>query len=480
MRIVHVVGWYYPDFLGGTEAYVAGLSARLQAAGEEVWVAAPRQGGVSEERYEHAGTSVYRYPTPLAPTRDECQGRGDVRGAERFHAWLRSLRPDIVHFHSFTTGIGIPELRAARDAGARVVATNHLGSLGFLCQRGTLMEWGTRLCDGAAEPVRCATCELHARGISKQLARAVAATGDRLGKTARRLPTALGSALAMPDLIRHNLAQQREMLAVVDRFVLLNEWAMRVVIENGAAPDRLALNRLGVSQVLRRKPDAMHRPTARPVKLGYLGRLVEIKGVFDLARAFKTLPGDAPVELEFRGPIHDAETRSVRQRLGELLGDDPRVRFADAVPPEQAGDVLANYDVLCCPSAWFENGPTVALEAQAVGTPVIGTRIGAMPEFIRDGIDGRLVDPGDWRALASVLHEIATDPSTTVDRWRRALPQVRTMDDVAADYLALYATLLQSDARNECHRSAAAHESVPEAHRAPRALPGDTLLVPGT
>jgi glycosyltransferase involved in cell wall biosynthesis len=89
----------------------------------------------------------------------------------------------------------------------------------------------------------------------------------------------------------------------------------------------------------------------------------------------------------------------------------------------------------------LEGGPTVAIEAHAVGTPVIGTRIGAMPEIITDGVNGRLVPPGDWCALARVLQEVATNPAETIDRWRLSLPQARSMDQVTADYLSLYARL---------------------------------------
>jgi len=81
----------------------------------------------------------------------------------------------------------------------------------------------------------------------------------------------------------------------------------------------------------------------------------------------------------------------------------------------------------------------VAIEAHAAGTPVVGTRIGGLAELIADGRNGRLVAPADWRALAAVLTDIALDPAGTVDRWRAAIPAARTMDDVTADYLALYA-----------------------------------------
>jgi len=110
------------------------------------------------------------------------------------------------------------------------------------------------------------------------------------------------------------------------------------------------------------------------------------------------------------------------------------------VSETEALRVLADYDVLCCPAVCLEGGPTVAIEAHAVGTPVIGTRIGGLAELVTNGVDGRLVPPGDWRALAGALRDMAENPAGTIDRWRLALPPARTMDQVAADYLSLYAS----------------------------------------
>jgi glycosyltransferase involved in cell wall biosynthesis len=100
--------------------------------------------------------------------------------------------------------------------------------------------------------------------------------------------------------------------------------------------------------------------------------------------------------------------------------------------------VLAGLDLLCCPSLVAEGGPTVAIEAHAVGTPVIGTRIGGLAELVTDGVNGRLVAPGDWRALADALRAVLLDPHGTIDAWRSALPPARTFDAVTRDYLAMY------------------------------------------
>lgn len=440
MKIIQAVGWYHPDSLGGTEVYVSGLCRRLRAAGREVLVAAPDPVHAHERVYEHEGVPVYRYPIPPTPTRAESQGVVPARGAERFHAWLMSQRPDVVHVHTFVTGLGLDELRAAKATGARVIVTSHAASLGWLCQRGTMMRWGERLCDGIALPHKCASCDLQHRGLPKLLARAVGAVPPALGLLARALPGEVGTALGMSDLIVRNQSRQREMLATVDKFVLLTAWALDAVAANGAPREKLALNRLGLSQgKVFRKPGSHERPTVQPITIGYLGRFDVLKGVHDLARAVASLPATLPLRLEFRGPVMSAGERRVVRELQALTAGDHRVSFAPPVPEQVALDVLAGYDVLCCPAVCLEGGPTVAIEAHAVGTPVIGTRIGGLAELVDDGANGRLVEAGCWMDLAAALAEAASDPAGTIDRWRLALPPARTMDEIAAAYLALYA-----------------------------------------
>jgi glycosyltransferase involved in cell wall biosynthesis len=439
MKIVHVCGWYFPDPHSHCENYVAMLASRLAAAGHQVTIAAPDPAGTAERSYRHEEVSVYRYPVPGKPTVPEAQHATIARGAERLHVWLREMRPDVVHFHAFATGAGPQELRAARAAGARVYATAHTGSLGFLCQRGTMMRWGRELCDGAAAPVKCAACELQHRGTPRPVADLLALVPKPAGRVLRRLPGTVGATLGMSSTIGRQLELQREVLASVDRFVVLNEWARRVTTANDGLAAPILLNRLGTrataSDAERRR--AISRPRHDHVTVGYVGRLDHVKGVHDLARAVRRLGHTSPVRVEFRSPVSNLREFQVSNELKAIVGPDAWVQFKPPVEGDALLDFLCEIDVLCCPSLTVVGGSTVAVEAMAVGTPVIATRLGACAELIADGVNGRLVAPGDWRALATAIRDIAREPAT-LDVWRRALPPVRTMDDVARDYLQMY------------------------------------------
>jgi len=433
LRIVQAAGWYFPSSTGGTEVYVSELSKRLRAAGHDVLIAAPEALGHDERTYTDEGFKVYRYPIPARVTRNEAQGRVQARGAERFHEWLRRAQPDVVHIHTYVTGLGLAELKVAKSLGAKVIATTHAASLGFTCQRGTMMRWGTTLCDGIARPMKCAACQLQHRGVARPVAIAAALIPPSIGAAGRSIPGKLGTVLGMTNLITHNKRAQREMLDVVDRFVVLSDWARNVLIANGAPPQKIAINRLGV-----RFPSTQaDRRSVAPITMAYIGRFDPIKGVTDLARAISLVPRSAPIRFEFHGPVRYRQDNAVLDRLKALVGPDAWVHFGGELDAAGVRAVLDRVDVLCCPSRAVEGGPTVALEARAAGVPVVGSDIPALSELVRDGVDGRLYPAGDARALATVLRELAADPEI-VNRWRTNLPPVRTMDDVTRDYLAMY------------------------------------------
>jgi len=440
VKIVQAVGWFYPESWGGTEIYVDGLSRRLRAAGHDVLIAAPDPNHSGERQYEHHGLPVYRYPIPAAPTADEAQSAVLVRGAERFHAWLRRTAPDVVHFHTFVTGLSVLEVEAARALGARVVVTTHAASLGFLCGRGTLMRWGAHACDAVVDETKCAACMLQQRGMPRAIATLVSRTPALVAALGAKAPGKPGAIFRMPAFIRAQRDRQRRVLAAADRFVVLTRWAREAVIANGAPPAKVAINRLGlnVSRPARQR-DRAPRSTGGPLSIGYIGRLDPIKGVETFVRAVASLPSDVAVRAVIHGPTFNEAERIFVTRLKAVARGDARISFGPAIPHAQIGTALASFDVLCCPSIVIEGGPTIALEAHAAGTPVVGARVPGLTEIVTDGVNGRLVEAGDWQALARVIAEMASDPGSTVDQWRTCLPPARSLDAVTREYLQMYA-----------------------------------------
>lgn len=440
MKVVHAVGWYFPESLGGTEIYVAAVARELRCAGVDVRIGGPSAGASSATTYDYDGVPVFRYPIPSKPTRAEARGEQTVRGTEAFHEWLRAERPDVVHIHTFVTGLDLIEIQHARAAGARVFVTSHSSALGWLCLRGTLLRWGDRPCDGLVRPFICAACALQARGVPRILALAAAAIPPAGARLVDRLDHPVGTAVGLPAYIRRRQGRQHQLFDHIDTFFALTGAARDMLIANGAPSAKVVVNRLGIdTNAIAPHALAQARRSIAPITIGYLGRLDPIKGIDDLLRAVRSLSGEVPIRLEVRGPSHDDQSRAVRAACEAAARADSRITFGGAVARGDVSALLATWDLLCCPGLTLEGGPTVALEAMSVGTPVIGARFGGLAELVTDGANGGLVDPGDWRALAGVIRTVAERPSI-IDQWRARLPAVRSMGDVARDYLMAYSS----------------------------------------
>jgi glycosyltransferase involved in cell wall biosynthesis len=89
------------------------------------------------------------------------------------------------------------------------------------------------------------------------------------------------------------------------------------------------------------------------------------------------------------------------------LGLDGRVHWAGYV--SDPTPFYSRFDVMALPSTFGEGLPLAALEAMQQGVPVVGTRIGGIPEVIKDGINGFLIPPDDVEMLATCLERILSD-----------------------------------------------------------------------
>lgn len=140
--------------------------------------------------------------------------------------------------------------------------------------------------------------------------------------------------------------------------------------------------------------------------LGYVGRIVRDKGIFDILDALAAGPGDVRFTLVGTGPDRDEF-----QARARALGLSGRVRVAELRPPQEVAAFMRGLDALLLMSrttpSWKEQFGRVVIEAQACGTPVIGSSSGAIPEVV--GAGGWIVPEGDAAALAGLFARLRRD-----------------------------------------------------------------------
>jgi glycosyltransferase involved in cell wall biosynthesis len=151
----------------------------------------------------------------------------------------------------------------------------------------------------------------------------------------------------------------------------------------------------------------------RPVRLLGVARLVPKKGIEVLLAALAALPQGLHWRYEHigSGPLRDALIA-----LTADLGLAERVAWRGALPHDQVLDAYRSADLFVLANRIAPDGdrdglPNVLLEAGALELPVVASRIGAVPELIEDGVNGRLVPADDPPALAEVLAALICAPA---------------------------------------------------------------------
>ena len=166
--------------------------------------------------------------------------------------------------------------------------------------------------------------------------------------------------------------------------------------------------------------------------VGSVGRLAagRVKGFDTLlvaAYLLRQLVPDIQILIVGDGPrrpfLEDIVARLRIQNYVRFVGETQDVKVA-----------LAVMDLFIFPSRWPEAFGLTLVEAMAAGKPVIGTRVGAVPEIVRNNLDGWLVPPDDPAALAEGIVHLLNNPATAQRFGRQA--QARVVEAFSSDRMA--------------------------------------------
>ena len=362
MRILMVSQFYSPT-VGGQERVVEDLSRELIARGHHVAVVTLQQGDLPEIG-EVDGVRVYRIRSTAArffrgyadPTRPHAPPAVDPGATRELRRVLKLEKPDIVHGHDWLIHSFLP---LKRRRGPGLVVTLHDHSL--VCANKRLIHRG-RACTGPG-PAKCLRCSASHYGSAKG---PIIAIGNRSMATAER--------------------------ALVDMFLPVSQ----VVADAAGLQEHGNRHRV--------IPNFMAAPSSSATD----------EKLSDLPRRFILFAGDVTLDkgvgvlLEAHGLLDDPPPLVLIGRVidPELLTTEGRVRALGAQPHEVVLDAFRRCTVAVVPSLMHEAFGLVALEAMSAGRPVIASRIGGLPDVIRDEKDGILVEPGDVDALRAALARV--------------------------------------------------------------------------
>ncbi|MGD9494944.1 MAG: glycosyltransferase family 4 protein [Armatimonadota bacterium] len=185
-----------------------------------------------------------------------------------------------------------------------------------------------------------------------------------------------------------------------------------------------------------------------PIRLLCVARLIERKGLQDLLPALGALRREGH---DFRLRIvGDGPMRGRLQELAAAEGLADRVRIDGPVEHEKLPEIYREADVFVLPSL-AEGMPNVVLEAASCGLAIVGTRVSGMPELVREGEIGWLVEVGDRAQLQHALSSLLRSALLTarMGRASRRLAAERPWSRIASMYAETYARALAHQREGE-------------------------------
>ncbi|MCG3174684.1 MAG: D-inositol-3-phosphate glycosyltransferase [Myxococcota bacterium] len=453
MRVLMVIHDFPPRIMAGTEIYAWRLARQLMSLGHAVAVFCGEYDVFQPEGKaildSFGGVPVFRHVHHRR--RDgfvSCWENPAAGKALRQTA--ADFRPDILHVHH-TLDIGLSGLRALQSEETPMIATLH--DYFPLCPRGgQMMRAGGELCQKAISII-CADCVPDQAAASAWVERQALRWTPRL------------AAIAPPSASQWVRAHRTDLAPLVDRLFMKSaggksraapipplpasaiETRLRAFREvygrmrRVIAPSRFLYERMkdhgfdnGRLIILPHGHDASgFSPAPRgpgPVRFGFVGTPSFSKGLDVFCAAASQVTGAEFLVFGDTG-VFPAFTRPLMERTGD------RIQWRGPFDPMNAGAVYREFDALVIPSRWYENAPLTIAEARMARMPVIASRLGALPEAVRDGVDGLLFNPGDAGLLAACMRRLTENPALLRELAGNA-PAVQPIEEHARTIGKLY------------------------------------------
>ena len=366
MRILMISTLFPPFVQGGAEICAHNLATWLAGEGHDVAVLTTAPTPADEVWDEMAeGCRIFR----VSPTRPysffaaggapawqkplwHLQDLFDPRNEAMVEKILDAVKPDVVNIQ-YLQGIGYNALKTLGRRKVPVVFTLH--DLGLACVNMAMFAKG-RECERL-----CPKCSFSAKVKLNYLRRI-----DRLG------------------FISPSAANMDRLTA----FQPIGDYPFARVPNANAYPEPVS-----------------PRTAADRVRLLYVGRMHETKGVDVVLKALDDMGDTGAFSLELLGSgPQEAEWRAA-------FADRPWVHFSGQVSQQQVANQMAQSDLQLVPSICNENSPGVIIQALGLGLPVMASDKGGMPELVQHQVNGLLVEPGNVAAWKQALADVIANPA---------------------------------------------------------------------
>ena len=363
--------------MGGGSVVVEKIATNLLKRGHEVFVITTSS-GKSSQICTVNGVKTYRLPlniyflpefhlkNPLEKVSWHLIDLFNISAYWKIKEILKKEKPDVVHIHNYK-GLSSLAFKAAKDLNVPIVFTAHDHST--ICIRANLLNGKGEICENPRIP-----CKIYNR-IQKHF------IDDK------------------PDIV---IAPSNFLMKKLELAGLFNN-VRKIILPNPVKP--------------KNSPIKKYYDT---IDILFVGSLLEHKGPDIIIKAFKELENNN-LKLHILGKGPD------EKKLKRLSNND-KIIFHGFLTGKDLTEMYKMANITVVPSIGYDNSPMVIYESFMHSTPVIASRIGGIPELVKDGYNGFLFEPGSTKELSRILRRIADNPESLKELEDNAFNSVKKYD----------------------------------------------------
>src|SRR5574341_1382567 len=382
MRILVLSDTFPPDVTGGAARSAMTQCQALQRLGHEVHVLSTRRNSSSPAKSEADGIPVHRLAIDYPMRGQAYLGLYNPAAALGVRRIISETQPDIVHAHNIHAYLTYNSLAIAKRSGRPVVLTLH-----------DLMTVAYQKFDSYIDPDWQYIPETFNYRISPwsqlklQRFRYFPLRNFFIRAILRRyVDAAISPSAALLEVLEANGVRARRMMR----------------LPNGVNPEEFESSAEEQAQ-LRSQLDL----TGKSIIL-IAGRLNAAKGAVQMLQAMPQIIAEVP-QAALLALAPPDRTSGGRLAIAESLGIGHYIRFAGWLSGRKLAAAFGAADVCAVPSVYFDNFPTVNLEAMAAGTPVVATCFGGSREVVEEGTTGFIVNRFNLGMLAERIITLLRD-----------------------------------------------------------------------
>lgn len=392
---------FHPDkfngSIGGTDIYVRQHIDFLRLNGDEIIMFYPSEENEEFWQFEIRCIGLEMYKSHSYRS---LEGGITYSGLKFFGDRINEFVPNIIHFHGFGK-MFLPFLRLAKETNIKCILTIHLSS--FTCMITSLIDYNNCICDGKVTNHKCSNCLIAKKTKSNKYI--------NLHTKFKFFSSLFNNYFPYSKLsISASVSRQKMMLKMVntniDKIIVLNNWYKEVLLRNEFSKDKIHVLPTTFKNSWKRNMFNKEELT-----ILFFGRVNQSKGIFLLLEALLCYNRTTKLTIKLFGTIQKQDAHCLKLAIRNINSDLVNIQILGQVSNEVVRVEMTKGVLVCVPSIDSEMCPLTILEAQSLGTPVLGANHTGIKDLINDGKTGILFNSNDKQDLIDKIHDVIDNPS---------------------------------------------------------------------